>query len=133
MPASLTTVKTFVVYPPGFPDSMKDRGLPLPPTATCGLLTETTSPSLSLSQVTNPDGSITVSAQATDNQAIKEVDFFLDGSSKPQRLSAGPYTFTVTGKPGSVHSVVVQAYNYNPANAPASQSVTVTIGQPASQ
>ena len=74
-----------------------------------------------------------MSAQATDNQAIKEVDFFLDGSSKPQRLSAGPYTFTVTGKPGSVHSVVVQAYNYNPANAPASQSVTVTIGQPASQ
>jgi hypothetical protein len=70
---------------------------------------------------------VLVTATATDDQAIKEVDFFLDGASKPISLTQGPYTFTVKGNSGSQHKLVVQAYDYNPANAPAAQTITVTL------
>ncbi len=130
IPDHLTVVKSFIVYPAGYPENLKDS-TPQMPTHNCALFTETTSPTLSLSQASRPDGSVVVTALAQDAEAIKEVDFTLDGASTPQRLTQAPYTFTVTGAPGSTHTLVVQAYNYNPANAPAVQTVTVTLGAPA--
>lgn len=127
IPAALTTVKTFVVYPPGYPDNMKDKNSPQPPTQNCQLFTETTPPTLSLSQTPQPDGSVVVTATATDDEAIKEVDFFLDGAKTPVQLTQGPYTFVVKGQPGSSHTLNVQAYDYNPANAPAAQTITITF------
>jgi hypothetical protein len=43
------------------------------------------------------------------------------------RLTQGPYTFVVKGDPGSSHKLIVQAYDYNPANAPAVQTITITF------
>jgi membrane peptidoglycan carboxypeptidase len=127
IPATLTTLKTFVVYPPGYPEEMKDKNNPQPPTQNCQLFTETTPPTLSLTQADQADGTVLVTALATDNEAIKEVDFFLDGASKPVRLTHGPYTFTINGNPNSTHTLTVQAYDYNPSNAPAVQTITVTL------
>ncbi len=127
IPASLTAVKTFVVYPPGYPDEMKDKNSPQPPTQNCQLFTETTPPTLTLSQAPQADGSVLVTATATDDEAIKEVDFILDGASKPVRLTQGPYTFAIKGASGSSHTLNVQAYDYNPANAAAAQTITVTF------
>jgi membrane peptidoglycan carboxypeptidase len=127
IPQNLTTLKSFVVYPPGYPDDMKDKNNPQPPTQNCQLLTETIPPSLSLTQAAQADGTVLVTAQASDDEAIKEVDFFLDGASTPVRLSQAPYTFVISGKPNSTHSLVVQAYDYNPANSPAVQTVTVKL------
>jgi membrane peptidoglycan carboxypeptidase len=127
IPANLTTVKTFVVYPPGTPDDMKDKNTPQPPTQNCQLLTETIPPTLSLDQAPQADGSVRVTATATDDEAVKEVDFILDGSKTPVRLTQGPYTFIVNGPSGSTHALVVQAYDYNPANAPAAQTIAVTL------
>lgn len=127
IPAAFTTVKTFVVYPPGYPDDMKDKNSPQPPTQNCQLMTETIPPTLTLAQAPQADGSVLVTATATDDEAVKEVDFFLDGTTKPVRLTQGPYTFDVSGKSGSTHTLIVQAYDYNPANAPAAQTLTVTL------
>jgi len=68
-----------------------------------------------------------VTANATDNEAIKEVDVFLDGASKPVLDTQSPYTFVVKGKSGSTHTLTVQAYDYNPANAPAVQTISITL------
>ena len=127
IPANLTTVKSFVVYPPGYPEEMKDKNLPQAPTQNCQLFTETTPPTLTLAQAPQADGSVLVTATATDDQAVKEVDFFLDGASKPVRLTQAPYTFLIKGSSGSTHTLSVQAYDYNPANAPAVQTLTVTL------
>ena len=127
IPASLTVVKNFVVYPAGYPDDMKDKNNPQAPTQNCQLMTETIPPTLTLTQATLANGNVLVTATATDDEAVKEVDFFLDGASKPMRLTQGPYTFTVKGDPGSTHKLIVQAYDYNPANAPAVQTVTITF------
>jgi membrane peptidoglycan carboxypeptidase len=127
IPASFTTVKTFIAYPPGYPDDLKDKNTPQPPTQNCQLFTETIPPTLTVSQAPQADGSVLVTANATDDEAIKEVDFFLDGSSKPIQDTQKPYTFTVTGKSGSTHTLTVQAYDYNPANPPAVQQITVTL------
>ena len=126
-PAKFIAVKTFVVYPPGYPDDMKDKNSPAPPTQNCQLTTETIPPTLTLAQTPQADGSVLVTATATDDEAIKEVDFFLDGMNKPVRLTQGPFTFVVKGSPGSSHTLTVQAYDYNPANAPAVQTITVTL------
>ena len=126
-PAKFIAVKTFVVYPPGYPDDMKDKNSPPAPTQNCQLTTETIPPTLTLAQAAQADGSVLVTATATDNEAIKEVDFFLDGANKPVRLTQGPFTFVVKGSPGSSHTLTVQAYDYNPANAPAVQTITVTL------
>src|SRR5437764_2059009 len=127
IPASLTTVKTFVVYPPGYPEDMKDKNTPQPPTQNCQLFTETIPPTLTLAQAPQTDGSVLVTATATDDEAIKEVDFFLNGTSKPVRLTQGPFTFLIKGSPGSSHTLSVKAYDYNPANPPALQTITVTL------
>ncbi|HEV3461080.1 MAG TPA: transglycosylase domain-containing protein [Candidatus Dormibacteraeota bacterium] len=127
IPANLTTVKSFVAYPPGYPEEMKDKNLPQAPTQNCQLFTETTPPTLTLAQAPQSDGSVLVTATATDDQAVKEVDFFLDGASKPIRLTQAPYTFAIKGSSGSTHTLSVQAYDYNPANAPAVQTLTVTL------
>jgi membrane peptidoglycan carboxypeptidase len=127
IPANLTTVKTFVIFPPGYPDDMKDKNAPQPPTQNCQLFTETIPPTLTLSQAPQADGSILVTATATDDEAIKEVDFFLDGASKPVQSTQGPYTFVIKGTSGSTHTLNVQAYDYNPANAPAAQTITLTL------
>ena len=127
IPANLTTVKSFVVYPPGYPDEMKDKNLPQAPTQNCQLFTETTPPTLTLAQTRQADGSVLGTATATDDEAVKEVDFFLDGASKPIRLTQAPYTFAIRGASGSTHTLSVQAYDYNPANAPATQTLTVTL------
>ena len=116
-----------MVYPPGYPDDMKDKNSPPAPTQNCQLTTETIPPTLTLAQAAQADGSVLVTATATDNEAIKEVDFFLDGANKPVRLTQGPFTFVVKGSPGSSHTLTVQAYDYNPANAPAVQTITVTL------
>ena len=126
-PAKFIAVKTFVVYPPGYPDDMKDKNSPPAPTQNCQLTTETIPPTLTLAQAAQADGSVLVTATATDNEAIKEVDFFLDGANKPVRLTQGPFTFVVKGSPGSSHTLTVQAYDYNPANAPAVQTITITL------
>ena len=68
-----------------------------------------------------------VTATATDDEAVKEVDFFLDGASKPIRLTQAPYTFVIKGSSGSTHTLSVQAYDYNPANGAAVQTITVTL------
>jgi membrane carboxypeptidase/penicillin-binding protein PbpC len=127
IPANFTTVKTFVVYPPGYPENMKDKNSPQPPTQNCQLFIETIPPTLTLAQTPQADGSVLVTATATDNEAIKEVDFFLDGANKPVRLTQAPYTFVVKGSSGSSHSLIVQAYDYNPSNAPAVQALSVTL------
>jgi len=127
IPTNLTTVKSFVVYPPGYPEEMKDKNLPQAPTQNCQLFTETTPPTLTLAQAPQADGSVLVTATATDDEAVKEVDFFLDGASKPIRLTQAPYTFVIKGSSGSTHTLSVQAYDYNPANAPAVQTLTVTL------
>ena len=127
IPAALTTVKTFVTYPPGYPDNMKDKNSPQAPTQNCQLFTETTPPTLTVAQAPQADGSVLVTATATDDEAIKEVDFFLDGASKPLQVTQAPYTFVVKGAPGSTHTLIVQAYDYNPANAAAAQTVTIQI------
>ena len=129
IPSSLTVVKTFVNYPPGYPDSYKDPNAPQLPTQNCKLFTETTPPTLTLAQATQADGSVLVTATATDDEAIKEVDFSLDGS-PAVRVTAAPYTFVVKGAPGSPHALNVQAYDYNPANAPAVQTMTITFPGP---
>ncbi len=120
-------MKNFVVYPPGYPDEMKDKNSPQPPTQNCQLFTETTPPTLTLAQAPQADGSVLVTATATDDQAIKEVDFFFDGASKPIRMTQAPYTFVIKGSSGSTHTLSVQAYDYNPANAGAVQTITVTL------
>jgi hypothetical protein len=120
-------VKTFVVYPPGYPDDLKDKNTPQPPTQNCQLFSETTPPTLTLSQKLQADGSVLVTANATDDEAIKEVDFFLDGASKAVIVGQAPYSFSVTGKSGSTHTLIVQAYDYNPANPPAAQTITITL------
>jgi membrane peptidoglycan carboxypeptidase len=127
IPTNLTTVKSFIVYPPGYPEEMKDKNLPQAPTQNCQLFTETTPPTLTLAQAAQPDGSVLVTATATDDEAVKEVDFFLDGASRPIRLTQAPYTFAIRGSSGSTHTLTVQAYDYNPANAPAVQTLTVTL------
>ncbi|HVS08163.1 MAG TPA: transglycosylase domain-containing protein [Candidatus Dormibacteraeota bacterium] len=127
IPTNLTTVKSFIVYPPGYPEEMKDKNLPQAPTQNCQLFTETTSPTLTLAQAPLSDGGVLVTATATDDEAVKEVDFFLDGASKPIRLTQAPYTFAIRGSSGSTHTLSVQAYDYNPANAPAVQTLTVTL------
>lgn len=127
IPTNLTTVKSFVVYPPGYPEEMKDKNLPQAPTQNCQLFTETTPPTLTLAQAPQADGSVLVTATATDDEAVKEVDFFLDGASKPVRLTQAPYTFVIRGSSGSTHTLSVQAYDYNPSNAPAVQTLTVTL------
>ena len=126
IPDRFAVQKVFLVYPPGYPDDLKDKVIQPMPAQTCGLFTETTSPTLSLSWTTQADGSILVTAFAQDAQAIKEVDFYLDGSASPNRIATqAPYTFTVTGAAGSRHTVTAQAYNFNPSNAPASQTITL--------
>jgi membrane peptidoglycan carboxypeptidase len=127
IPTNLTTVKSFVVYPPGYPEEMKDKNLPQAPTQNCQLFTETTPPTLTLAQAPQADGSVLVTATATDDEAVKEVDFFLDGASKPVRLTQAPYTFVIRGSSGSTHTLSVQAYDYNPSNAPTVQTLTVTL------
>jgi len=126
-PAKFIAVKTFVVYPPGYPDDMKDKNSPAPPTQNCQLTTETIPPTLTLAQTPQADGSVLVTATATDDEAIKEVDFFLDGMNKPVRLTQGPFTFVVKGSPGSSHTLTVHAYDYNPANPPAAQTISITL------
>ncbi|HYM51662.1 MAG TPA: transglycosylase domain-containing protein [Candidatus Limnocylindrales bacterium] len=133
IPANLTAVRTFLVYPAGYPDDMKDHKAAQPPTQPCAVLTETVPPTLSLTPLRNADGTVSVTALAQDDEAVKEVDFFLDGATVPVRLTQGPFTLTVTGAPGSVHSLNVQAYDYNPANAPAAQTISVKIGVPSPQ
>jgi membrane peptidoglycan carboxypeptidase len=127
IPANLTALKTFVTYPPGYPDDMKDKNAPQPPTQNCQLFTETIPPTLTLAQAPRPDGSVLVTATATDDEAIKEVDFFLDGASKPVQVTQAPYAFVIKGSSGSTHTLSVQAYDYNPANAGAVQTITVTL------
>jgi membrane carboxypeptidase/penicillin-binding protein PbpC len=127
IPTNLTTVKTFIAYPPGYPDEMKDTNFPQAPTQNCQLFTETTPPTLTLAQAPQPDGSVLVTATATDDEAIKEVDFFLDGASKPVQVTQAPYTFVIKGSSGGTHTLSVQAYDYNPANAGAVQTITVTL------
>jgi hypothetical protein len=127
IPTNLTAVKNFIVYPPGYPEEMKDKNLPQAPTQNCQLFTETTPPTLTLAQAPQADGTVLVTATATDDEAIKEVDFYLDGASKPVRLTQGPYTFVIKGSSGSTHTLTVQAYDYNPNNAPATQMITVTL------
>jgi membrane peptidoglycan carboxypeptidase len=127
IPANLTALKTFVTYPPGYPDDMKDKNAPQPPTQNCQLFTETIPPTLTLAQAPRPDGSVLVTATATDDEAIKEVDFFLDGASKPVQVTQVPYAFVIKGSSGSTHTLSVQAYDYNPANAGAVQTITVTL------
>jgi len=127
IPANLTTVKTFVSYPPGYPEDMKDKNAPQAPTQNCQLFTETTPPTLTLAQAPQADGTVLVTATATDDEAIKEVDLYLDGSNKAIRLTQAPYTFVIKGSSGSTHTLTVQAYDYNPSNAPAVQMITVTL------
>jgi len=127
IPLNFTALKTFLVYPPGYPEELKDKNNPQPPTQNCQLLTETTPPSLSVTQAAQPDGTVLVTAQVSDDEAVKEVDFFLDGVTTPVRLSQAPYTFVVAGNPNSSHSLVLQAYDYNPANAPAAQTLTIKL------
>jgi membrane peptidoglycan carboxypeptidase len=128
IPANFTTVKTFVVYPPGYPEDMKDKNSPQAPTQNCQLFTETTPPTLTLAQAPQANGTVLVTATATDDEAIKEVDFFLDGASTPVQVMQAPYTFVVKGSSGSIHSLTVKAYDYNPNNAPAVvQNYAVTL------
>jgi hypothetical protein len=42
-------------------------------------------------------------------------------------LTQAPYTFVIKGSSGSRHTLSVQAYDYNPSNAPAVQTITVTL------
>jgi membrane peptidoglycan carboxypeptidase len=126
VPSNLTTLRTYVFYPAGFPDAMKDPKAVQPPTQNCGVLTETSPPTMALDSTTNSDGTVTVTATAQDDQAVKEVDFYLDGGSAPiQVVTQAPYTIKL-GTPG-IHQVKAMAYDYNPANAAAVQSITVTI------
>ncbi|MDQ6710731.1 MAG: transglycosylase domain-containing protein [Candidatus Dormibacteraeota bacterium] len=127
IPLNLTALKSFLIYPAGYPDDMKDKNNPQPPAQACQLLTETTLPTLSVTQAAQLDGTVLVTAQAADDEAVKEVDFFLDGSKTAVRVSAAPYTFVVTGSSGSSHTLTVQAYDYNPANAPAAQTLTIVL------
>jgi len=106
---------------------MKDKNNPQAPTQNCQLMTETIPPTLALAQAPQADGSVLVTITATDDEAIKEVDVYLNGASKPVRLTQGPYSFTVKGASGSTHKLIVQAYDYNPANPPAVQTITVTL------
>jgi hypothetical protein len=126
-PPNLTLIKTFIYYPPGYPPEYKDPNFGDVPTIDCKLLTETTPPTLTLSQATRADGSVLVTANATDDEAIKEVDFFLDGTTTPVQSTQAPYTFVIKGSSGSTHTLSVQAYDYNPANAGAVQTITVTL------
>jgi membrane peptidoglycan carboxypeptidase len=123
-PAEVTTTRTFVVYPPGYPDELKARDNPAIPTQTCKVLTETIPPTMpALTVTTLPDGGITVTAKPQDDEAVKEVDFFLDNPSNGPPIAVitqAPYTITIH-TPGT-HTVTVQAYDYNPNNAPAVQT-----------
>jgi membrane peptidoglycan carboxypeptidase len=126
-PAQITTTKTFVVYPPGYPDELKDKDNPPLPTQTCNVLTETIPPTLQPLLITQlPDGGVTITAQATDDEGIKEIDFFLDGGGSPIAiLTQAPYSVTIH-IPGP-HTLIVQAYDFNPSNAPAVGQVTFTV------
>ena len=80
-PTQLIATKTFVVYPPGYPDELKAKDNPTMPTQTCSVMTETIPPTLQPLMLTQlPDGGITITAVPQDDQAIMEVDFFLDGA-----------------------------------------------------
>jgi hypothetical protein len=117
-----------VTYPPGYPDNMKDKNSPQAPTQNCQLFTETTPPTLTLTQTPQADGSVLVTATATDDEAIKEVDFFLDRASKPVQVTyQAPYTYVVKGAPGDTHTMKVRAYDFNPANAFAEQTITINF------
>ncbi len=127
IPQNFTTLKSFLVYPPGYPDDMKEKNNPQPPTQNCQLLTDTIAPTLSVTQAPQADGTVLVTIQASDDEAVKEVDVYLDGATTAVRLTQAPYTFVVTGNPNSNHTLIIQAYDYNPANAPASQTISVTL------
>jgi len=129
IPDRYTVQKVFLAYPTGYPDDLKDKVVAAMPTQPCTLFTDTTAPALTVITGTQPDGSVVVGALFPDTQLVREVDFFLDGSSTPTRaLTQAPFTFTVTGAPGSRHTVTVQAYSVNPAAPPAVQTITVVIG-----
>ena len=126
-PTQLIATKTFVVYPPGYPDELKAKDNPAMPTQTCSVMTETIPPTLQPLMLTQlPDGGITITAVPQDDQAIMEVDFFLDGGSTPIAIiRQGPYQVTIH-IPGP-HTLIVQAYDYNPRNAPAVGQTTFTV------
>jgi len=69
---------------------MKDKNAPQPPTQNCQLFTETIPPTLTLAQSPQANASVLVTANATDDEAIREVDFFLDGASQPVRVTQAP-------------------------------------------
>jgi membrane peptidoglycan carboxypeptidase len=125
-PPNLTLIKTFIYYPPGYPAELKDPNFGDVPTIDCKLFTETTPPTLTLAQAPQADGSVLITATATDDQAIKEVDF-TDGSNPTVRVTQAPYSFVVKGPSGTYRTINVQAYDYNPANGPAVQSILVTF------
>lgn len=126
-PAEVTSTRTFVVYPPGYPDELKDPNNPAIPTQTCRVLTETVPPTMpALTVTTLPDGGVTVTAKPQDDEAVKEVDFFLDGGTTPIAVvTQAPYSVTIH-IPGP-HTLSAQAYDYNPNNAPAVQQATFTV------
>lgn len=91
---------------------------------------DTTPPTASISSPTNGStvsGTVTVSANATDNKAVEKVEFYIDGALKGTDTSS-PYSYswdTTTFANGS-HSIYAKAYDTS-ANEATSATISVTV------
>jgi hypothetical protein len=86
---------------------------------------------LSPSNGASVSGTVSVNASASDNVAVTQVDFFVDGVLKDSRRSA-PYTFSWDSSTSPPGPRTLRAVAYDAAgNAGASGPVTVTVLAPA--
>src|SRR3989344_6609910 len=85
--------------------------------------------------ITNPadgatvSGTVSVTADATDDGGITKVEFYIDGFLRITDVSA-PYTFSWNTTNDGNGSQVVQAIAYDIINNTATDSITVTVANP---
>ncbi len=93
---------------------------------------DTTKPTVTLAPITTPvttAGNVTITATATDNVAIRQVDFY-DNGTLVKSVTAAPYTTTVTysaADNGTTHTIKAVAVDTSGQSAESSQPITISI------
>jgi hypothetical protein len=101
------------------------------PMTTTAPSSDTTPPTVSTS-LSVYSSSITMNANATDNVAMGQVEFYIDGQKKGQDFAA-PWSMTMNTSgwwPGSTHTYMVKAYD-KVGNVRSSSSITFVTGKSA--
>jgi peptidoglycan/xylan/chitin deacetylase (PgdA/CDA1 family) len=93
---------------------------------------DTTAPTVSLtapSDGASVNGSVPMSANASDNVAVDHVDFLVDGSTLAGSDSSSPYgiSWGSSSVPDGTHTVVAKAFD-TAGNSTTSGSVSITVG-----